>query len=128
VVSHDFVAIWQRLQQFVSAAHDALMESGVVRQGQKRCARLRVLRAEREWSQARLAARVGVTPDYRLLVRLGHPYYSVSPSASELGGQQCCEKVHWPMHDDHPRETTRPQIDELKDYDQWQKLQETKYD
>jgi hypothetical protein len=57
-----------------------------------------------------------------------HPYYSVSPSASELGGQQCCEKVHWPMHDDHPRETTRPQIDELKDYDQWQKLQETKYD
>ena len=28
------------------------------------------------------------------------------------------------MHDDHPRETARPQIDELKDHDQRQKLQD----
>jgi hypothetical protein len=32
------------------------------------------------------------------------------------------------MHDDHAWETARPQIDELKDYDQWQKLEETKDD
>jgi hypothetical protein len=52
----------------------------------------------------------------------------VTPRASELEGQHCREQVHWPVHDDHPRETARPQIDELKDHDQWQKLQEAKYD
>jgi len=32
------------------------------------------------------------------------------------------------MHDDHAGEAARPQIDELKDHDQWKKLQETKED
>ena len=53
---------------------------------------------------------------------------SVTPSASGLEGQQCREQIHGPVHDDHPRETARPQIDELKDHDQWKKLQETKED
>jgi hypothetical protein len=56
------------------------------------------------------------------------PSTPVTPSASELEGQQCREQIHWPVHDDHPREATRPQIDELKDHDQWKKLQETKED
>ncbi len=49
-------------------------------------------------------------------------------SGSEPEGQDCCKQIHWPVHDDHPRETARPQIDELKDHDQWQKLQEAKDD
>src|ERR1700740_2939102 len=63
-----------------------------------------------------------------LLVRFGHSLAPVTPRASELESQQCCEKVHWPMHDDHAGEAPRPKIDELKGHDQWKKLQETKED
>ena len=53
-----------------------------------------------------------------LLVRFGHSLSTpMTPSASELEGQHCREQIHWPVHDDHPRETARPQIDELKDHD-----------
>src|SRR6266700_7909453 len=52
----------------------------------------------------------------------------LTPRASEPEGQHSRKQIHWTVHNDHPRETARPQIDELKDHDQWQKLQETKDD